>query len=210
MFGRHRRFFALVCMHMNCFQRIFPKSHMLFSNWFISKSSTRTTALWHFNLGRSISDLKPIVCGHELRRLISVSVKLRTQLGECRVILAHAAFWPLGLLGNGRIGNHPGLISVRIHYFSDRCSSAALPKHESSPSPIEESRRIVVKNRVAAAITVKVHWVAIEADRVGLDKTAQAGMIKAVPVIVNAERVEIFPAGKHEPVPATADGALIA
>jgi hypothetical protein len=60
-------------------------------------------------------------------------------------------------------------------------------------------------NRVAAAVTIEIQRIPLKPDRIGLDEAAQARMIQTVPVIVDAEGVEIFPSGEHEPVSIPAD-----
>ena len=65
-------------------------------------------------------------------------------------------------------------------------------------------------DRVTATIAIEIHGVALKPNRVGLDEAAQARMIKAVPVIVKAQRVDILPARKHEPIPVLADLLIMA
>jgi len=62
-----------------------------------------------------------------------------------------------------------------------------------------------VIDRIASAVAKKVHGVALEPDRVGLNEAAQSGMIDPGPVIIQAQRVQIFPAGKQKSVSVSAD-----
>src|SRR5712691_7141238 len=66
--------------------------------------------------------------------------------------------------------------------------------------------RIRESNRAMAAVAVEVVITGVEADRVCLEEAAQSRMIRAVAIVVDAERRHILPSREHEAVAVGAIG----